>query len=454
MKHKILLVDDQRVNLLTLEKLLEPLALESFMTTRTEEVLPLLQKHDFTLALIDVRMPGMNGFELVKKIRSDSKFNGLPVLFISGENVDQHFIREGYLAGAVDYLCKPLEPEILRSKVNSFCAIKEKELLIRIQSEEIQRQKERLEHVIAERSQIEEAQQESEMRYRTLVELSPEALAVQVQNKLVFFNNATLRVLGEVDVSSLTGKSMVAFLHQDDRDIVGTYLENVERRGGRAEPIEARIQRNNSVVYVVLRAGCVLYEGKIGVQIALQDITQRKALEDDLRKLSQLDGLTGLANRRAFNERIENEWYRAIRNKSKLSIILLDIDAFKSYNDHYGHQQGDLCICAVANVFKQTIRRPDDLAARYGGEEFIIILPETEEAGALLIAEQMRRQVEELALEHKYSPVGDHVTVSLGVSTTTPDINRKLHDLILTADQALYQAKESGRNRLVTTMLQ
>ena len=453
MKHKILLVDDQRVNLLTLEKLLEPLALETFMTTRAEDVVTLLQEHDFTLALIDVRMPGMNGFDLVKKIRSDSKFDGLPVLFISGENVDQHFIREGYLAGAVDYLCKPIEPEILRSKVNSFCAIKEKEMLIRIQSEEIQRQKERLEHVIAERSQIEEAQQESEMRYRTLVELSPEALAVQVEDRLEFFNNATLRVLGEVDTSSLMGKSIVTFLHQEEREKIDAYLKNVERRGGRAEPIETRIQRNNTIVYVVLRAGCVLYEGKIGVQIALQDITQRKALEDDLRTLSQQDGLTGLANRRAFDERIDKEWRRALRNKSKLSIILLDIDAFKPYNDHYGHQQGDQCICAVADVFKKNIRRPDDLAARYGGEEFVIILPETEEDGAVYIAEKMRCQVEELAIEHGCSPVGKFVTVSLGVSSITPETSKTYNDLILAADQALYQAKTMGRNRLVSTGL-
>ncbi len=168
-----------------------------------------------------------------------------------------------------------------------------------------------------------------------------------------------------------------------------------------------------------------------------------------LHRLSTLDGLTGLANRRHFDEILDHEWKRAIREKHEISIILLDIDSFKKYNDNYGHQGGDDCLRTVASALNQAIHRPGDFIARYGGEEFVVILPNTDCNGAAIIAEDMRRHVEEKKLVHEYSDASDYVTVSLGVSAHIPAADDKPQDLIERADKALYKAKETGRNRHV-----
>ncbi len=177
-----------------------------------------------------------------------------------------------------------------------------------------------------------------------------------------------------------------------------------------------------------------------------------KKLEESnavLQRLSVLDGLTGLANRRHFDEVLRDEWKRAIREKHKLAIILLDIDSFKKYNDNYGHQGGDDCLRTVASALNRAIRRHGDFIARYGGEEFVAILPNTDCDGAALIAEEMRCNVEEENLPHEYSDAADHVTISLGVAAEVPTAAMTPEELVEKADQALYKAKESGRNQFV-----
>lgn len=168
-----------------------------------------------------------------------------------------------------------------------------------------------------------------------------------------------------------------------------------------------------------------------------------------LHRLSVLDGLTGIANRRHFDNTLDQEWKRCSREKSMLSLILLDIDSFKKYNDNYGHQGGDDCLRQVASALNKAMRRPGDFIARYGGEEFVAILPDTDNAGAAIIAEHMRANVEEMNIPHAYSLAADHVTISLGVATVVPDADAEPKSLVEAADALLYQAKESGRNRYV-----
>lgn len=168
-----------------------------------------------------------------------------------------------------------------------------------------------------------------------------------------------------------------------------------------------------------------------------------------LQRLSILDGLTGIANRRHFDNTLDQEWKRCSREQSMLSLILLDIDSFKKYNDNYGHQGGDECLRQVASALNKAMKRPGDFIARYGGEEFVAILPDTDNPGAAIIAEQMRIHVEELNIPHAYSLATDHVTISLGVATIIPDLNLDPKSLVEAADALLYRAKESGRNRYV-----
>jgi len=166
----------------------------------------------------------------------------------------------------------------------------------------------------------------------------------------------------------------------------------------------------------------------------------------ELQRLAALDGLTGVANRRRFDEYLEAEWWRMAREKLPLSLILCDIDFFKRYNDTYGHQAGDACLRRVADSLRFCARRSVDLVARYGGEEFAVILPNTTAGGAFLVAEEIRTVVNTLKIDHAQSAVSQHVTLSLGVACMHPTPNTTPSMLIAAADAALYQAKAAGRN--------
>ena len=179
---------------------------------------------------------------------------------------------------------------------------------------------------------------------------------------------------------------------------------------------------------------------------------QNEKIETSMKRLEALatiDPLTGLYNRRYFENTIQKEWKRAIRDKTPVSVILCDIDYFKQYNDTYGHQRGDNCLKTVADAIHHSIDRPPDLAARYGGEEFIVLLPNVEIDGALHVAEKMRRRVNYLAIPHRRSKAGAYVTVSLGVATTHPVLDASYELLIDCADKALYRSKDQGRNRVM-----
>lgn len=178
-------------------------------------------------------------------------------------------------------------------------------------------------------------------------------------------------------------------------------------------------------------------------------VSQRKLAESNLQlhRLASLDGLTGLSNRRFFDERLAEEWLRAAREKDWFSIVMIDIDHFKQYNDLYGHLVGDVTLKMVARTLADILKRPSDLAARYGGEEFVLILPGTDAQGACNIAEKIRLAIETLGIAHAGSSVAPHVTVSLGVATTVPLHNTGPTTLLAEADDALYVAKDNGRNR-------
>jgi diguanylate cyclase (GGDEF)-like protein len=179
----------------------------------------------------------------------------------------------------------------------------------------------------------------------------------------------------------------------------------------------------------------------------LEALEQLRKANDILRRLSAIDGLTGLSNRRNFDEFIEKEWRRAQRDQKPVSLIMIDIDHFKAYNDTYGHQRGDDCLKQVAAIIGENVKRPADLAARYGGEEFAVVLPDTGAKGAAEMAELIKRSIEAVAIPHAKNSAAPVVTVSLGVATLEPDRILNPSDLIERADKALYAAKNGGRNR-------
>jgi diguanylate cyclase (GGDEF)-like protein len=172
----------------------------------------------------------------------------------------------------------------------------------------------------------------------------------------------------------------------------------------------------------------------------------------ELQLLTHLDGLTKIANRRCFDEFLEREWKRLCRTGKPLSLLMLDVDYFKPYNDFYGHQGGDDYLSKIAQTIQKTVSRPADLVARYGGEEFTITLPETDLNGAIAIAQAINSAIATLAIPHQTSDVSHQVTISIGISSMIPAVNLSPEDLINQADQCLYQAKQQGRDATATAL--
>ncbi|CAG0998578.1 partial Phytochrome-like protein cph2, partial [Anaerolineae bacterium] len=202
-----------------------------------------------------------------------------------------------------------------------------------------------------------------------------------------------------------------------------------------------------------LRLGAVDYITKpfhLPIVLArVQNHINLKIKTDLLESQAMLDGLTNIPNRRRFDEVLQNEWKRASRTGSVLSLIMADIDYFKRYNDYYGHGMGDDCLKRVASAFAESAERPSDLVARYGGEEFVALLPETHIEGANTIAEHFCELVADLSIVHEYSKISHIVTVSLGIASISPKIDHiSQENLLRLADRKLYQAKETGRNRI------
>jgi diguanylate cyclase (GGDEF)-like protein len=206
----------------------------------------------------------------------------------------------------------------------------------------------------------------------------------------------------------------------------------------------------NFIGYVVSHAN-VAKERETFLQARLLALDKAEAerMGKELERLSREDPMTGLANRRFFNERMDSEWERAHRSGEPISLIFVDIDHFKAFNDHYGHLKGDDALIAVAHTLQQVLTRSTDVAARYGGEEFIVLLPNTPIAGARAVADRILHTVDELDIEHKKSKTEKHVTVSVGVSTySVHDEEITIAEFIHQADEAVYKAKSAGRHRI------
>ncbi len=190
-----------------------------------------------------------------------------------------------------------------------------------------------------------------------------------------------------------------------------------------------------------------------------RDLTDRIAIEhslteanEQLKALSFIDGLTGIANRRTFDEALEREFQVARRKQQPLSLLMIDIDHFKAYNDHYGHPAGDQVLIQVAGIISDQVNRPADIVSRYGGEEFVVLLPDTPGDGALQVAERIMAAMDHATLEHAASPTAPHLTLSIGIATRVPKMQEEEDTLLAAADASLYRAKEAGRHRVDTTL--
>lgn len=191
----------------------------------------------------------------------------------------------------------------------------------------------------------------------------------------------------------------------------------------------------------------LIYLKKLNEKIELQKLELEKA-NKSLRKFSFNNPLTGIWNRRKYDQTVEMEWRRCLRYKKPIALILMDIDYFKEFNDLYGHMAGDECLIKIGDILKNSLTRASDMVARYCGEEFIVLLPDEGKEGAIRVAEMLRLKIESKNIPHEKSSVSIYVTVSIGVTSMVPEINTSYEDLFMVADRALYQAKDAGRNQV------
>jgi len=312
---------------------------------------------------------------------------------------------------------------------------------------------------IEQRVAAERRLKESEARYRLLAEHSTDTvLELSLDLTRLYVSPACREMLGFEPEELLGGKSG-ALAHPEDANGVLEILRNLASGFLDRATIEARHRhRDGRWIWMEARYRALkdpATRATTGIVASVRDISARKAVEEQLaeayRRLEAVareDGLTGLANRRTFDEALEREFARAWRDERSLSLIMLDIDAFKQFNDRYGHPAGDECLRRIGRTLSSVISRPGDLAARYGGEEFALLLPDTDDFSAAIIGERLREAVLRLGIGHDASPHGV-ITVSVGVAAFGRRILDRPEDLIQSADVALYRAKGAGRNVVV-----
>ncbi|NLY42557.1 MAG: diguanylate cyclase [Clostridiaceae bacterium] len=304
--------------------------------------------------------------------------------------------------------------------------------------------------------EIEKKLRKTEFRFQKIVETAIEGILIFDKDyKITFANEKMASVLGYA-VDEMIGKSYVSFFPESQMDVY-KYQESLRKKGADSVYECCLLRKDGRSHWFLVSAKAILdeygrFEGSFAM---LTDINERKEMEllleesnRQLKELSNKDSLTGIANRRCFDATLEHEYSRFRRSNSKLSIILLDIDNFKEYNDCYGHVMGDDCLRQIGRVLTCCINRSVDLTARYGGEEFACILPDTDIHTAVKIAEDIRQKIQELKIEHKKSSVLEYVTASFGVTTVRYSPESSLEEIIAMADKLLYKAKVSGRNRI------
>jgi diguanylate cyclase (GGDEF)-like protein/PAS domain S-box-containing protein len=296
--------------------------------------------------------------------------------------------------------------------------------------------------------------------YKTLLE-STKAIPWKIDwntLRFTYIGPQIEKVLGWTQASWVSAQDWADRIHEEDRERVFNYCVSQSKAGVDHEADYRALTKDGNyvwirdVVHVVRRP-----DGEVDSLVGFMfDITERKDTEDrllrlqkELEELSFKDGLTGIANRRMFDTVMDKEWRNALRQCRPLSLILLDVDDFKQYNDHYGHLQGDECLRRLARALAHAPMRPRDFFGRFGGEEFVLVLPETDAQAARVVAQRCQAMLAKEGIVHAKSRVHSFLTISLGIHTLIPTPDDNPADLIRSVDARLYQAKRAGRNCIV-----
>ena len=418
----ILIVDDAPANLGVLRKMMVRQGYQTFVATSGERAIEIARRVHPDLILLDVVMPGMGGFETCRQLKEHAATRRIPVIFMSALTETDDIV-SGFDNGAVDYIGKPL-------RMAEVCARVRTQLRIHSHSESEKAQAERL---------------------RTIVDSMAEGLMIiEASGRIQYSNPACDSYLGYAPgalAGHAIGELLTAPVAQEYLDYFTSYV---------ADPRSAPHQAAREVVVRQQGGGARAMDLTITpMQVReslfiglLHDITRHKQSETALQRAALVDALTKIANRRHFDSFLEVEWQRAVRSGEPLSLLVLDVDHFKLYNDTLGHAAGDVALQQVAATLGAHAARASDLAARYGGEEFVLLFAETPSASAAQLGESIRAAIEALQIANPRSPTSPWLTVSVGAATIVPGQLDDIEQFFVAADRAMYAAKEGGRNRV------
>lgn len=422
MNYKLAIIDDNPDDIFAIRKMLlkQNSAYKIIEFTNPEEALRKLRQDTVDCIILDYNFPAMNGLEFIAEFRSNQKIN-TPIVVLTGQGNEKVAV-ESIKTGAFDY--------IIKSEISG--ALLNKSIHQGIQKRDFESKEKSYNEFI-----------------KTMVDIIPVPL---------FYKDREGRYLG-------CNKAFENFIGATKEDIIGNTVYEIsnENNAQTYADMDQQLFDNpgtqtyeyeyenqvNEKKYVIFNK--VTYSNSLGEVKGLigiiNDITEIKKRETELKEKTFFDSLTGIFNRRYFDENIEKEWKKCLRENESLCIIMADIDFFKKYNDYYGHQEGDNCLREVAQEIRISLLRPSDIAVRYGGEEFVIILPNTGINGALRVAERIRQNIVSLAIKHADSSVSEVVTLSQGIAEMKT-INDTVYECLRKADQSLYKAKNNGRNTI------
>jgi diguanylate cyclase (GGDEF)-like protein len=374
-----------------------------------------VEEEAFGLVLFNIAEPKAADFEIVARLRLRHGFEDLPIVVVT-DRADRNFIVRMLEIGANDYILRPLSTSISLSRI-------ENQLRIR---------------------QAIQALQQDRKKVREALSAIPDFIFRVDREGTILDLSAGTRA-GRIPVSPcMVGGNVSSALPVEIGETVRAFLDK-GLEAGSIEVLRSPLVGTGEEVFAEIRL--VSCHDRQAICI-VRDVTEQHKIEVELQELAKTDTLTQVSNRRHFDELFAREWLRQARTNRSMALLVADIDHFKAYNDTLGHPQGDLCLVKVARCLQEAIFRPGDFVTRYGGEEFAVILTETDLPGALLVAERIREAVEKLKIGHPASPTGPCVTVSIGAAAMVPSRDRNPESLLQAADQALYEAKTGGRNRI------
>ncbi|MDY0963926.1 diguanylate cyclase [Massilia sp. CFBP9026] len=419
----ILIVDDAPDSLGLLQDMMRQQGYQTFVASSGKRALDIATRVQPDLILLDVILPDLDGLEICRRLKRQPDTAHIPIIFVSacGETED---IVAGFDTGAADYIAKPV-------RMAEVCARVRAQLRLRSSSESQKQQAERLQLIVDG--------------------MDEGLMLVDCEGRVVYANPACERFLSqpkEVLEGELLADLVEPPAAYDYADYFAQPLDaeaTARCRGTR----EVLVRQSDGTLRAMDLSLSPMAGGEALFVALLHDITHHKQSETALQRAALVDPLTRIANRRHFDAFLDKEWQRAIRSGQPLSLIVLDVDHFKGYNDSLGHAAGDACLQAIAEALQSHAMRPTDLAARYGGEEFVVLLADTGSSAAARLGESIRAHIERLAIPNPRSEGSGVVTVSVGVACIVPTLFDDIRSFFISADRAMYEAKARGRNQVV-----